>query len=752
MSKPKQLKSITSFFILIMVTFFIMGSLNAEESWSYMVNSNKVNALCISGNDLWIGTQGGGVIQFDVTTHEMKGFTRADGLASHDISDIAVDGSDNVWCTTEYGIMKYDGSTWVCFNEENLLPPAKSDYSDYTLAIDNNGDLWIGGESGIYLFDGNSFIYKHDKNCKFIGFDLDGNLWITVWGEGAYKFAKEDWIQYTTDDGLMTNNLFMVFFDSLGNIWFYGRMDNLTSALTKFDGETMTSYGYDDGVPSMIYDIAGDSQGNLWFACNLNSLYMFDGENWTSYTKDFLYPEFDGDLFYCDSICVDLDDSIWVGLNKGLSNFTPIMSIANHYDLPQDYPIGGKIKELNIAPDGTVWLGVGTGGIVTYDGKEWTIHFGETSTDWEAQDFVFADNGDVWTAVRNGLRHYSNGKWELLETAGETQIKKVNSICLDLDENLWVATSENGIFKFDGINWTHFEFTGVEEEGPLSKGVIDCACDNDGNIWFTGMGGISKYNGETWKWYTTEDGLISPWPYSIMIDSHSNIWIGAAMGINRFDGKDEWVTYKDFGSMVTNLYRCIYEDSRGNIWFGGEDGAVKFDGEYWTTYTWKEGLQNNMIIAITEDIEGDIWFASSTPTVSCGIAILHTDSEPQPELPKVEIFTDRGRYRSGDTITISISGENKGEGKDVDIYLVMLDPAQNLYFGLLWDANPTPVLSNIYIPHGFGLLPTLILSYKIPNTLPPIADQGNYIFALGLADPGTLNFFSISTANFEVLP
>ena len=67
--------------------------------------------------------------------------------------------------------------------------------------------------------------------------------------------------------------------------------------------------------------------------------------------------------------------------------------------------------------------------------------------------------------------------------------------------------------------------------------------DDNGYLWMgTTGGGLTRFDGQEFKVYTTLDGLLSNIIYHITIDDQKNLWIVHPRGITRFDG----VTFKKF--------------------------------------------------------------------------------------------------------------------------------------------------------------------------------------------------------------
>ena len=719
--------------LLISVILIFSPTILFSENWSYMVNPNYINCSNMDGDDLWLGTSGG-IVRYNTITAESKNINTTQGLINNYVRAIKLDRDGYVWCTTDYGIWRYDGEKVELIDEEKGL---------YTIAVDSMGGIWAGSYSGIFKYNGEIFEKEFDEHASSIAFDHDGHLWRTETGLGAFKYEDGEWKIYSTEEGLPTNEITDVYFDSFGNIWFYSDIYG-AYYLIKYDGESFK------GFPYPVREFADDSLGNIWIASDVFELNMYDGENWTGYTKDFLYPDFFGNELNCYSVSVDSSDKVWVGTKCGIVKVN--LPEAAHMILPSDYPNGVTIGCLSIGPDNKVWLGSTYGGIASYNSFEWTEHFSQSPMSWnDPVDFAFKSNGDVWVGVESGIRIYSNGYWELIENADGVDLKDVTSIFFDLEENLWVATKKDGIFQYDGETWMHYPFTGNENEGPAGNRVECGTPDDYGNVWLGGSGGVSLFDRSSWKWFKETDGLISESVKSILVSNDGYLWFGTSSGVSRFDGVDEWISYTTEDGLTSGHIYEIIQDRNGKMWFGTKEGLSKFDGEYWYSYTRENGLPDNKIKCLTEDKDGNIWIVNSGKSAyTDSIAILHPEQEI--DYPVINIYTDRDRYSTGDTITISVDGENKSDGRACDLWLVMIDTYQNIYFAPMWDSTPAPALSDLYLPQGFTLPLTTLFEYPVPNGTPPVSDPGSYIFAIGLTDAGTMNFFHVSSAGFEITP
>src|SRR5688572_21073179 len=61
--------------------------------------------------------------------------------------------------------------------------------------------------------------------------------------------------------------------------------------------------------------------------------------------------------------------------------------------------------------------------------------------------------------------------------------------------------------------------------------------DGNGYLWMaTYGGGLTRFDGQEFKVYTTLDGLLSNIIYHITIDEEKNLWMVHPRGLTRFDG------------------------------------------------------------------------------------------------------------------------------------------------------------------------------------------------------------------------
>ncbi|NOY38473.1 MAG: SpoIIE family protein phosphatase [Chlorobi bacterium] len=125
--------------------------------------------------------------------------------------------------------------------------------------------------------------------------------------------------------------------------------------------------------------------------------------------------------------------------------------------------------------------------------------------------------------------------------------------------------------------------------------------------------------------YGVEQGLSSSKVYCILQDKRDFVWLGTEGGVSRFDGR----SFKDYSSeqgMASSGVFSVLEDSRGNLWFGHLDGGLtRYDGFRFENITFDSVQIKGDITSITETRNHRLWI---TTTASGAFLISQPFGEP----------------------------------------------------------------------------------------------------------------------------
>ena len=147
----------------------------------------------------------------------------------------------------------------------------------------------------------------------------------------------------------------------------------------------------------------------------------------------------------------------------------------------------------------------------------------------------------------------------------------------------------------------------------FTSGIRVIFQDSKGNYWFGSHNeGVSFYNGKSFEYFTTNEGLADNQIRSIQEDKNGKIWFGTAKGASVYD-KGTLMSY------FTNTNEPKYEwnKTNGDLWFyaGEKDGINRFDGKDMNYLIFPKPKNENPdnsygVTDISKDTNGKIWIAT----------------------------------------------------------------------------------------------------------------------------------------------
>ena len=154
------------------------------------------------------------------------------------------------------------------------------------------------------------------------------------------------------------------------------------------------------------------------------------------------------------------------------------------------------------------------------------------------------------------------------------------------------------------------------DHGLPSLRIEHIAEDSAGYIWFaTWDNGASRFDGDAFQNFTTQDGLIDDRVYFVQPDRQERLWFGTLNGVCWYDGAN-FHPLEDDG-IAGRSVQFIYEDRQGRIWFGGPGTLGYYDGTvfhdliplYLQQYQPPPSPEwNNHCRGIAQDPQGRLWF------------------------------------------------------------------------------------------------------------------------------------------------
>lgn len=311
--------------------------------------------------------------------------------------------------------------------------------------------------------------------------------------------------------------------------------------------------------------------------------------------------------------------TIWVATSGGVIRYDTESDKFRLFDAQSGLLSNGVFYVGRIA--GRITVGTYGGGMSMYDEKadKWdTLNIPDGLGDAFVYDVLEAKNGDIWIATWSGANRVRGGalkdrsKWDLF-TVENSNKGLPNDWVYGLAEgkngDIWLAT-EGGLARFAGgkwENWNHARGLGADYEqvkadiefksdpGKASvhhakqkqemgltdvdqaynpNYIVSLEVDDNGVVWAgTWGGGLARFDGKSWKNYTTADGLPGNHVFMLQRDGANRLWIGTNKGLARLvDGKFKVLTTRD--GLFADAVFSMASSPDGTMWVGSFGGVA----------------------------------------------------------------------------------------------------------------------------------------------------------------------------------
>jgi ligand-binding sensor domain-containing protein/signal transduction histidine kinase len=496
-----------------------------ENNTPAIKNSRIVQLLSDKDGTLWVGTEHGGLVclrQGQFSSYEVPGRG-----TTHDYARVFChDRQGALWqVSCEWQLIKFlDEQFTVCSDSWNL-----SSHAPQALACDVKGQIWVGTDSELAVRQGGRFEpvwgLTNEENLRvdFLAPSRGGGVWVAA-NARLRKFEEGRW---TIDLGAYswTNRpIYDLYEDRENRLW----VATLGSGLFRYDlnGELLHLTSQ-NGLPTdLVRCVTEDREGNVWVGTEGGGLCRLKQSIFQTY-----------------------------GVNEGLAS-DQVMSVAK-------------------AQDGGLWISTDGNGLDHWkDGQVRHYGFSEGLRNGNVWSVIQDRHGMVWAGTWDGLYELDGGKFNGLSD-GQTIGWQVLAMYEDSKSNLWVGQQ-----AFGGITRLfNAERTVVKIPGTSANLDVRCFMeDHDGNLWVgTSEDGLYRIKDGTFTHFGKRDGLGSDSIWCLYVDDQGVLWVGACRGgLSRWQN-GHFVTWTTKNGLINNVICQILEDARGNLWLGSYGGVFRIN-------------------------------------------------------------------------------------------------------------------------------------------------------------------------------
>ena len=530
-----------------------------------------IKLFCDKDGNIWAGTSGGGINKININKDGkfiIETYTSQNGLSNDIIFDICQDSFNNLWIATLGGginILSYKDNRIKIFKLNNLIP------SQYILSVkpDKQGNIWVGTyDAGVFFVnktnDFNKISIKSFNNSNRLNdntiwnilVDKTGDIWFATNSGGINRFSGNKTEAYTEQQGFPNNQVVSAYQDNEGNIWF----GTMGSGLCKFMGDNFAHFTTKDGINNNIFAIIQDKKRNYWLASNGSGLTKMTLENNKLICKN--YTTSDGLNDNCiKSLAIDLQGNIWIGSAKnGICKFN-----GNSFTIftESEGLSNNNVNCVFVDSKGVLWCGT-EGGISKFYNNEFFIINQENYKliNNEVQTIIEDKSGCIWAGTLGGLVKLCKNEMTDFNQVDGLDEKKIYSLAADKSGNIWIGTFGGGLYKYEINSTDKKPIHLVIDDTKLSSNNIYSLIFQDENTLIVGTdkgvdklfldktGKVSKiFNYDKTNGFLGIENNLN----AICKDNDKNIWFGTVKGITRYNPSKEYLINEPPITHITGL-------------------------------------------------------------------------------------------------------------------------------------------------------------------------------------------------------
>lgn len=508
---------------------------------------------------------------------------------------------------------------------------------------DDKGFIWFCTNYGISRFDGSTFrnyTTKHGLGANIVmsmsGLN-DSVLLVSTYGGGLNMLSESGIAQYPLASGSMPKKILYAA-AHLGKIWLIST--NITTLYCITNG-ALREVGIHEPQLGTTRFYKMIRHGNELLFTSSNGIYKtVENGSVVPFLKDIIHETI-------TDLRIDNDGGIWAGLAGRILHIKG-NRVVNEYKIDSKLPPGDMLVDHN----NNIWIAGAEGGVFLVRNQEVKNITSMVGTGNAIVHDLFEDKeGNIWIAT-GGQGVYMLRSMHIINYPVEAN--KIRSYCKSISA---INDSEVIVGSVGTVSkWTQGKLTPVPLKRLSPVAYVYFARRAGNNLYIGTPDGliIKQLNGSGERMLTGPQkrpiGVLS------FLPDGDSLWAGSfdavykikngdyildssdiAFGINRCNaicrntsgallfGTDSGVVslknnhrlhYNLPGSQATNVVRDIYQDNRGAIWYVTDSGLVYHTSKGMTVLSVQHGLTHNKCNAIAEDKYGILWVGTANGITS----------------------------------------------------------------------------------------------------------------------------------------
>ena len=496
-----------------------------DMRYSVRIRDEVINDLFVDREEnIWIATQSNGIVKYNLAGNNRTQITDKEGLPINNIRCFYEDRWNQVWIGTNGGgVSKFAG---LQFRGYTMNDGLSGNYI-YAVCADDKGTLWVSGSKGGVdrLTGAGVETYQRDSgftSSKVKSIYHEGHrMWFGTEGDGLYLFDANKFHHFDTDSGLSGNWVKHITKDDQQKLWVATADGGISILdLSAENSSVVETISKNEGlISNRVVRLIRDADGNMWYGTAASGMGVIgkDGsiQNYT------VHDGLSGNAIR--SFALDSLGNLWVASSKGLDVLNVNIPRPAFMPIEDDRLFSSNFYFVETDPQGFLWIGTEKGiGSIAYDEQlnilevdHYDYHDGFTGVECNLNAAGFDQSGSLWVGTINGLFNFLGNNrvnGEILPTPHFTDVllnyRSVGDSVLYMDPDLPIEfkTHQNRItLEFLAISQNaptgvryKWRLKGLEESWspPSSKTMVDYSNLQPGAYVFELLAGMEN---EKWS-------------------------------------------------------------------------------------------------------------------------------------------------------------------------------------------------------------------------------------------------------------